>query len=106
MPPAVPPEASQPGVPGGFSAGSRFSETPPEPLGFSDTAGGPMTSRAERLLGRRWGWGGAIFLGNFSVSNKSKAEELRSWCCFVYLFQASGFQIKHSALYTICFTDL
>ena len=57
MPPAVPPEASQPGVPGGFSAGSRFSETPPEPLGFSDTAGGPMTSRAERLLGRRRGWG-------------------------------------------------
>ena len=53
VPPAVPPEASQPGVPGGFSAGSRFSETPPEPLGFSDTAGGPMTSRAERLLGRR-----------------------------------------------------
>ena len=58
VPPASPPyEASQPGVQGGFSAGSRFSETPPEPLGFSDTAGGPMTSRAERLLGRRPGWG-------------------------------------------------
>lgn len=25
----------------------------------------------------------AIFLGNFSVNNKSKAEELRSWCCYV-----------------------